>query len=116
MSRFRKPQLVDYIVCYMLYATLFVLGYVTVFSVWRQAILTLLVATLDDTYTIRTIYLVSILLMGIVLFVMVFVAEIYLRDGIPRQQLRRRYTRLAVPLLVICLLGMLVRALSLASL
>jgi hypothetical protein len=72
--------------------------------------LALLAAFLQRSQANRLIYLASMTLLGLGLFILVMGAEPYLRNGVERDQLRRRFFRLAWPLLIAGAVGLLVRA------
>ncbi|MDQ3854890.1 MAG: hypothetical protein M3281_00675, partial [Chloroflexota bacterium] len=89
--------------CYLLWILLIVLGYVVVWVIWRSAAMSLLVGLIDETDIDQRsvgnfVYLLSIVLMAAGLFVLVMGAEPYLRDGVRKGLLLRRFTRLAAPL------------------
>ncbi len=109
-----KPGFKDYVVCYALFSALLLLSVFTVFSIWRQALLAALLATGWEAYSVRTVYTLSMVVLGVLLFIAVFAAEIYLRGGMACQQVRRRFLRLLVPILVAFVGGVLLRQLALA--
>lgn len=93
-----------YVACYALYLTLLPLSY-GVFVVWSQTILLALGVTVEEAQA-RPFYLgVGLLAVVIGLFFLVLGAEPYLRNGVARKQLRTRFLRLAVPLLVAMVVG-----------
>lgn len=102
----------DYLACYGLYGVLIALGFIVVFVIWRQAILALIAAFVGRSAANRLIYLGSITVLGIGLFILLIAAEPYLRNGLKRRQLVRRFVRMAVPLLVAGALGLLLLAIA----
>ena len=64
----------------------------------------------------RLIYMLGILFVGVSLFVLFMAAESYLRTGVPRRQLLRRFVPLAAPLAIAGGLGLLLLAISMAQL
>ncbi len=100
----RRQTVLRYLGCYAAYFLLLTLGYVVVFMIWRQTIITLL-AVLGVTRAFDALYLLSIIVLGGGLFILILAAEPYLRAGIATCQLRRRMTRLVVPLGLAGLLG-----------
>jgi hypothetical protein len=71
-----------------------------VLLIWRNAILALLAAFMGRSQANRLIYLASMALLGLGLFILVMAAGPYLRSGLERQQLMRRFRKLAIPLVV----------------
>ncbi len=110
-----KPRFREYVVCYLLWAVLLVMGYVTVFMVWRQAIVYVLSATMQDSYSNRFLYMMSMILLSVGLFIGVFVSEVYLRNGIGCRQLRRRFLSMAAPLAIACIGGLLLQSWALSQ-
>ena len=86
------------------------------FIIWRWTILALLAAFMGRSSANRLIYMLGILFVGVSLFVLVMAAEPYLRTGVPRRQLLRRFVRLAAPLAIAGGLGLLLLAISMAQL
>ena len=82
-----SPGPVNYVACYALYVLLVVLG-VTVLFIWPTTLVALIGAFI-----------------GLSLFALVMAGEPYLRHGVQRRQLRRRFVRLAVPLGLLTVLG-----------
>jgi hypothetical protein len=95
-----KPTVRDYLACYALYIGLIIPGTIAVFLVWRNAIVALLAAFLRGSQANQLIYLASMALLGLGAFILVMAAEPYLRSGLQRQQLMRRFRKLAIPLLI----------------
>ena len=54
------------------------------------------------------VYAGTITLLGLGLFIFVMAAEPYLRNGIARRQLLRRFLRLAIPVAIAAVIGLLV--------
>jgi hypothetical protein len=106
-----RPAALAYVACYVLYAMLFALAIVDIALIWRRAILALLATFMPGSDANRLIYLGSIALLGLAVFILIMAAEPYLRNGVRRHQLVRRFIRLAVPLVVIGAVGMLLVAL-----
>jgi hypothetical protein len=99
-----------YLACYTLYIVLIAAGIVVLYWVVRPAILALLAALLGQSYANRIIFLSSMTLLGMGLFILVMAAEPYLRNGAARHQLLRRFVRLAAPVIIAAVLGLLVLA------
>jgi hypothetical protein len=107
----KQATWVDYLVCYVLYVLLILGGVAALIMVVRPAILALIVALLGNSQANRIIYLASMTLLGLGLFILIMAAEPYLRNGIERRQLLRRFIRIATPVIVASILGALVLAL-----
>src|SRR5215213_1050442 len=95
-----KPTWRGYLACYALYIGLIIPGSIAVLLIWRNAVLALLAAFLGRSQANRLIYLASMALLGLGLFILVMAAGPYLRSGVERQQLMRRFRKLALPLLI----------------
>jgi hypothetical protein len=54
------------------------------------------------------IYLASMAVLGLGAFILVMAAEPYLRGGLHRQQLMRRFRKLAIPLVIVGAVALLV--------
>jgi hypothetical protein len=106
----RKPTRLEYLACYALYFLLIVAGVATLFLVMRPAILALIAALLGQSRANRIVYLAAIALSGLGLFILVMTAEPYLRNGVERGQLARRFIRIAAPVVVAAILSLLVLA------
>ena len=105
---------VDYLLCYLLYAVVLVLAYVVAFVIWRPAILALTAAVFGPSRINRAVYLTGVILVGGAMMILVLGAEPYLRTGVERGQLLRRFARLAVPLVIAGALGLLLQILAAA--
>lgn len=102
------PTLRGYMACYALYIGLILPGTVVVFLIWRSAILALLAAIMPRSQANRLIYLASMAILGLCAFIVVMAAEPYLRGGMERRQLMRRFRKLAIPLVIAGALALLV--------
>lgn len=104
-----------YVICYVLYALILVLSY-GVFVIWSQTILLGLGAFVDGPQVVPALWGAGVLVLGISAFLLVLIAEPYLRDGVQKRQLRRRFLRIAGPLVGTMLVGVvaqeLIRALA----
>src|ERR687886_2782021 len=106
----QRNKVIDYLVCYALYAVLLVLCYF-IFVTWTSLVLGLIGAFLGPTVANGTIYSFFLVLLGLALFVLIMAAEPYLRGGIRRQQVVQRFARIAVPLVVFEIIGELINLL-----
>ena len=106
--------MLTYVLCYVLYALILALSY-GVFVIWSQTIL-LALGPIVDSQQLPALWGAGVLLIGISAYGLVLVAEPYLRDGVQKRQLRRRFLRIAVPLVVTIVTGIvaqeLIRALA----
>jgi thiosulfate reductase cytochrome b subunit len=105
-----RPTWLAYLACYALYALLIAGGIAILFLVVRPAVLALISALLGSSQANRIVYLASITLLGLGLFILVMAAEPYLRNGVERRQLLRRFIRIAAPVVIVGALGLLVLA------
>ena len=96
----KSATLGGYLACYALYIVLLIPGTVGVLLLWRNAILVLLAAFMSRSQANRLIYLASMALLGLCGFILVVAADPYLRNGVERQQLLRRFRKLAIPLVI----------------
>jgi len=96
----KLPTLRGYLACYALYIGLIIPGTVAVILIWRNAILVMLAAFLGRSQANQFIYLASMALLGLGGFILVMAAGPYLRSGVERQQLVRRFRKLAIPLVI----------------
>ena len=108
----KQPTWLAYLACYALYIVLIVGGAATLFLVLRPALLALIDALLGQSRANRIVYLGTITLLGLGLFVLVMAGEPYLRKGVERGQLLRRFIRLAAPVVIAAVLGLLVLAIA----
>ena len=108
----KQPTWLEYLACYALYIVLIVGGVATLFVVVRPALLVLMDTLLGDSRANRFVYMGTIALLGLGLFIMVMAAEPYLRNGVARGQLLHRFIRLATPVVVAAVLGLLVSAIG----
>src|SRR5262245_57393003 len=108
----KQPTWLEYLACYALYILLVVGSAATLFLVLRPALLALIVALLGQSRVNRIVYLGGITLLGGGLFILVMAAEPYLRNGVERRQLLRRFFRIGTPVIVAAVLGLLVLAIG----
>jgi hypothetical protein len=102
--RSRAP--LAYLACYSLYALLLV-GSVVTLLIWRVTILLMIATWIGVSSVNGSIYAVSMIVIGLGLFMLVIAAEPYLRNGVKRGQLMRRFVRVALPVAAAGLLGVL---------
>ena len=110
-ERTRRRKLGNYVVVYVLFALLLVLCFF-VFAIWQETVVLLIAAFMQTNVTNGAVYSFSVALLGIFLFILAMAAEPYLRGGLRRRQVLPRFARLAVPLAVVAVLGLLLRALA----
>jgi hypothetical protein len=105
LSSSAKPHAWRYAACYALF--LVVLGLsVLDFVIWWQALLVLVGVGITAPEIGPAVWAVGIVLVGLAMFALVMVAEPYLRAGVRRQQLGRRFVRLAAIVVVVGALGL----------
>lgn len=94
-----------------LFLVLLFVGYLAIFVIWREALLAMLAVVLQGRHwsISRLFYMLGIVVFAVVGFVFLLASEPYLRGGVERHDLRRRFLRLLLPLVAITLIGMLVR-------
>ena len=109
-SRQLNPR--DYVLCYVLYLVVIGLAFVVAFVIWPPAIVALTVALTNSMWVHRGVYPFSMVLLGMGWLGLVLTAEGYLRNGLERQQLGHRFQRLALPLVLMGVLGFLVTYLN----
>jgi len=107
----RRDRALAYTACYGLLLVLLLLDVILLF-VWRLTLLILIARYTERSAANSLLYLGPLLLLGMVLFVSLIGAEGYLRDGVERRQLRRRFLRFAVPLIVMLLLALLLQGVA----
>ena len=102
----RSPTRLDYVACYSLYVLL-LMGSIVTLLIWRVTILLLIATTIGLSSANGSIYAVSLIVLGISLFMLVIAAEPYLRNGVKRGQLMHRFVRVALPVIIASMLGLL---------
>jgi hypothetical protein len=110
VARATSPWLVlaRYTACYGLYVVVLVLS-VAAFFVWPGALKALL-ALLDLQWGLnRLIYLTTLTLLTLLLFIVVMGAEPYLRHGVERHLLLRRFLRLSAVVGSVAVVGLAIR-------
>jgi hypothetical protein len=98
-----------YVGCYLLFALLLVLD-IAALLIWRVTILVLLGTFIGPSPANSSIYDFSMVVLGIALFGLIIAAEPYLRNGVKQGRLLYRFARLAVPLGLFGMLGLLLGA------
>ncbi|HEX5416122.1 MAG TPA: hypothetical protein VFZ25_10680 [Chloroflexota bacterium] len=76
--------------------------------VWYPAALLIIGVLLEGSQAIPVTFMTTLVLIVFAMFAVVMCAEPYLRHGLWRQEARERFARLAIPLVVIVLLGLVV--------
>lgn len=96
-----RPGAREYAACYALYLALLALCAVTFFLLY-DAVQYLFPVVLGWEHIVAAGLTVdvAIVVFGMSLFVLILLAEPYLREGVRRREVRRRFLRLAIPLLV----------------
>jgi membrane protein CcdC involved in cytochrome C biogenesis len=109
----RQPTIWHYAACYALYAVVLALCF-GAFWIWRSTIELLASFYFRRSNAFETVYLSTVLLVGLVLFAVVVGGEAYLRDSVRRgsfQRLVSRFVRVALPLAVVTGAGVLLQEL-----
>ncbi len=109
---FTKREYLSYVACYILYFCLVAVSIASYF-LWPPAILALIVAFADPSDFQRPLYAAGNFLIVLILFGLLIAAEPYLRAGVQRRQLWRRFAHVLAALGGIALLALLVRQLGL---
>ena len=101
-----RPGFRDYVACYALYLLLLALSVLT-FYLWYNAAQWLFPVLLGYDLAVAAGLTVdlAIVLVGTSMFLLVILAEPYLRSGVQRREVRRRFLRLAAPLVVASLVA-----------
>lgn len=98
----RAGEVARYVSCYALFLLLLAVSYVG-FMLWQPTSLRLIGLALGESYANQFVQDVSVVFMGFVLFGLLIAGEPYLREGVARRQLVRRFLRLALILIVLVL-------------
>ena len=96
--------------CYGFYVLVLALEF-GVFVAWRWAMLGVIGVFMPEGDWSSFVYMAITALLGLALFILAMAAEPYLHNGVRRHQLVRRFARLAVPLAVAGVAGMLLSTL-----
>jgi len=107
----RRERLSRYLLAYLMLASIIVVGFVVLVIIWPQSVLNIIAMLFDVTdvdvrYAGTFVYLIAGILLLIMLFVTIMVGEPYLRKGAEMGQLRRRYLRIIIPMVIFGLLGL----------
>ena len=100
-----QPTRNRYLQAYGLWASLIVIGMAVIF-IWRETFLVLIGLIVGRQGANRAIFQGSIVILGFIIFLTVMGGESYLRGGVERNTLRRRFMRLAVPLVILGVVGL----------
>ncbi len=104
----QRSSLRDQIACYVLYALLVVIAFYAAFVLWPNALVGILAVTVENRYVPRAVYPFFMLVVGIAWFIFLLTALPYLRNGVRRQRFWSRFARLAIPLAIIVLIGLVI--------
>lgn len=108
-----RQSVAPYLACYAGFAVLLGLEY-GVFAIWRWTLLDLLGAVVSAGEWDLALYGFSLVLLVLAMLLFAMVAEPYLREGVDRRQLRERFARLALILLLFSGMGVLLTWLTTA--
>jgi hypothetical protein len=100
-----------YAVCYVLWLVIVAISVAALF-VFRETVVPLLSLIVGPTPWAQAIILLGTLIAGMVLAIGALGSEPYLRHGVERGQLMRNFTQLALPLVLVCGVGLLIQWLA----
>lgn len=100
-----------YLACYACYAAVLALCVLN-FVVWQRATLFLAALVVGEGFSLPVVHGAAVLVGTLALFGVAMAAEPYLRAGVRRRALVRRFARVAVGLVVALALGVAVSALA----
>ena len=108
-ERAQRGPVSQYVLCYALFAALIALVVYVVFIIWRYAIDDLVHRFVEKTWAYNAFQNFGLLGLTIVGFVLVMAAEPYLRHGIARHEVLRRFGKLALPIVIAGAAGLLLQ-------
>ena len=109
-----QPTPLEYVGSFVLFFVLVGLTF-AVYVVWQTPVLLLLGLILGRSMALQFTDMTALVVIVFSLFALLMVAEPYLRAGLARSETRRRFARIAVPLVAIVVLGMIARVVILAA-
>lgn len=112
-SESSQPGINAYLLAYGMWAILIIIGAASIF-IWRETLLTLIAVYFGRQGSNRAFFQVGILVLGFAVFLTILGAEPYLRSGVERHRLGQRFLRLAIPLLVFGVVGLVITGILLA--
>jgi hypothetical protein len=108
-----KQRLVaQYLACYALFTTVLALTVFVVFGIWRNTLTLLVVRYVEKSWAYNAYQNFGLIALTILGFILVMTAEPYLRDGVARKQLMKRFGKLAILLVVAGVAGLLLQVLA----
>jgi hypothetical protein len=107
----RARNVGSYLLCYALLAVLFALTIALIFA-WSQALVALISVLIGRSFANRAIYQVSLVLVVLALFIVFMGAEPYLRNGVQKGVLVRRFSRVAIPMGIALVVAFAIRVLA----
>ncbi len=110
-----NPPLSAYLVCYLLFFGLLAAS-VAVFFSWPATLKVLLAVFGLRWEANNLIYVFGMAVIGFILFILVAAAEPYLRGGVERHELARRFLRMGLALGAVWLVGVIIRLAATAAL
>jgi hypothetical protein len=109
VDRSQQRPASQYVLCYALFAVIIVLSVYVIFFIWRPAIDLLVVRYIEKTWAYNAYRNFGYILMTLFGFVIVMVAEPYLRTGVVKNQLVKRFGKIALPLVIAGVAGLLLQ-------
>jgi hypothetical protein len=108
MNDVQKPRRIGYVACYAMWLVVVGLCYAA-FVIWQRTVLLVVGLIVGDSEALPFAYGAVVLLIGLGAFAVVIRSEAYLRDGVKRGQVGRRFARTVVPLVGVSGVGFLVQ-------
>jgi hypothetical protein len=109
VDRSQQRPASQYVLCYTLFAVIIVLSVFVIFLIWRPAIDMLVDRYVAKDWAKNAYQNFGYILMTLFGFVIVMVAEPYLRTGVVKNQLIKRFGKIALPLVIAGVAGLLLQ-------
>lgn len=103
-----RPRGIAYLACYALFVVIIALA-VAALDIWRLVLPDVGARVVTNGYVLSALYAPAVVVLGLGLFILVIASEPYLRTGLEKGKLAGRFGRVAVPLFVGVLAGLLCR-------
>src|SRR5215218_2470791 len=94
MSQQQQRLIARYLACYALFTTVIALSILVIFGIWRNTITMLVVRYVEKPWAYNAYQSFGLIALTILGFILVMTAEPYLRDGVARKQLMKRFGKL----------------------
>lgn len=109
VDRSQQRPASQYVLCYLLFAVIIALSIFVIFFIWRPAIDMLVVRYVEKTWAYNAYRNFGYIAMTLFGFVIVMIAEPYLRTGVVKNQLIKRFGKVALPLVIAGVAGLLLQ-------